>query len=94
MVKFENCKSYSTYFLTILGFNQWLMLTYFPYNILLISTVADLSLFRRLKNKFLNVRTYVHTMYIWFEYLCLANTNTKKIKATATFYDFCVLRNF
>ncbi len=32
-------------------------------------------------------------MYIWFKHLCLAKTNTKKIKATATFYDLCVLRN-
>ena len=38
--------------------------------------------------------TYVHTMYVWFELLCLAHTNTTKIKATATFYDLCVLRNF
>jgi hypothetical protein len=39
------------------------------------------------------VCTYVHTMYIWFNYICLENTKTKKIKATATFYDLCVLRN-
>ena len=38
--------------------------------------------------------TYVHTMYVWFELLCLANTNTTKIKATATFCDICVQRNF
>ncbi len=38
--------------------------------------------------------TYVHSMYIWFKYFCLANANTRKIKAKATFYDLCVLRNF
>ncbi len=32
-------------------------------------------------------------MYIWFKYTCLENTKTKKIKAMATFYDLCVLRN-
>jgi hypothetical protein len=32
--------------LTILGSQQWLMLTYFPYNILSYGTVADLSPFR------------------------------------------------
>ncbi len=36
-----NCKSDSIYF-TILGSNQWLMQTFFPYNILLLGTVADL----------------------------------------------------
>jgi hypothetical protein len=39
----------------------------FSKNILLIGTVADLSPFRRLKNEFLNVCTYVHIyvhMYI------------------------------
>ncbi len=40
------------------------------------------------------VCTYVHSMYIWFNYICLPNANTRKIKAKATFYDICVLRNF
>jgi len=36
----------------------------------------------------------IHSMYIWFKYFCLANANTRKTKAKATFYDLCVLRNF
>jgi hypothetical protein len=40
------------------------------------------------------VCTYVHSMYIWFKYFCLVNANTRKIKAKATFYDLCILRNF
>ncbi len=40
------------------------------------------------------VCTYVHNMYIWFEYLGLPVTSTEKIKAMANFHDLCVLRNF
>ncbi len=41
MVIFKNFKSGSIYFLTILGSNQWWMLTYFQNNILLIGIVAN-----------------------------------------------------
>jgi len=48
---------------------------FFPNNILLISTIADLLPFCRLKNKCYNVCTYVH-MYVHMYIPCTFDLNT------------------